>query len=110
MNFLLATAAESVRMLSFLTVLGFGLMGIAPLVGCDQKPATPVTDPVPDQPNDIKIQAPGVDIEVDRTPRDGDAKPEVDVDVLPGTGNGVDVDVERTPGAGPAVDVDVERK
>ena len=104
--------AESVRMLSFLTVVGLATMAVAPLSGCDKPPATPVEETtVLDAPvkKDIQINAPGVNIDIDRTPG-VDGKRDVDVIVDPGLAPRIDVDVDRAPGVGPAVDVDVDRK
>jgi hypothetical protein len=84
--------AEGLRRLSFMTLIGLCSMSFALLTGCEQKPATPVPENPADK--DIKIDAPGVDIEVDRTP-DGDGKRDVDIDVNPGGAPGVDVDVDR---------------
>jgi hypothetical protein len=99
--------AEGLRMLAFLTLVGIGTLFLAPLTGCDKKPVKPIPDPQVEK--DISINAPGVNIEVDRT-RNADGTRDVDVNVNPGGGPAVDVDVDRTPGDRPAVDVDVDNK
>lgn len=102
---------ESARMLGFLTIVAFSTLAFAPLVGCDQKSggsdsSAPSGSDVPGE-RGIKVNAPGVDIEIDRSPP-GDGRPDVDVNVRPGIGPGVDVEVDRDPAAGPRVDVDVD--
>jgi hypothetical protein len=106
MKSLIEITAESIRMLSFLTLLGLATIAVAPLTGCDTKKPDPG---VPNAPvnKDISVNAPGVDIDIDRTPN-ADGRRDVDVNVNPGAGPAVDVDVDRTPGERPAVDVEVD--
>lgn len=103
---LISFTLEGLRMLSFLAVLGVGIAGTLTLTGCDQPasdptPTTPDPDPAapadtPEEPvEDIKIDAPGVNIDIDRTP-DADG------------GRDVDVDVDREPLGEREIDVNVD--
>lgn len=108
MKSFIAMTAEGLRMLGFLTLIGFTTLAVAPLTGCDKpdQPVKPIPDPQVEK--DISINAPGVNIDIDRTPN-ADGTRDVDVNVNPGAGPAVDVDVDRTPGTAPAVDVDVDK-
>lgn len=86
--------AECIRMLLFLTAFGAAIVAVA---GCNQQADTETPDNEPaevegDNEAKIDIDAPGVDIEVEKTPEEG----EVDIRA-PGLG----VDVDGSPAVDP---------
>lgn len=76
----MSAIAESVRMLVFLTALG-GLIMLGAFAGCNSQP---VESDAPPAERGLDIEAPGVDVEINK---DGERR--VDVEAP-----GVDVDVE----------------